>query len=96
MLCFSQHTLRGTVLRGKPLDPLLRPKPCEPCEPSCSCVTHRYGHFEILQVLLDAGANPLLLDSHGDSPLDLPSTPLGDVRKPKGPLIALLKQHTAK
>ena len=61
----------------------------------------RYGHLETMQVLLEGGANPLLLDGAGHSPLDLASTasaahPLGQQLVNKQQLVALLKQHTAK
>lgn len=70
--------------------------------------TARYGFLNIAEVLLAAGANPLLLDCYGNTPLDLAAAtgsinaiwPCQEWReaaaaaKPK--LIALLKQHTAK
>lgn len=69
----------------------------------------RYGHYEALKELLEAGSNPLLLDCNGRTALDLARRPqthpglLGDGagdgvrgKVDKSKLVKLLEQHTAK
>ena len=63
----------------------------------------RYGYLQVAKVLLDAGANPLLLDCHGNSPLELASNEevgkgfgLQSTPRDKRQLAALIKQHTDK
>jgi hypothetical protein len=69
--------------------------------PCAGSVAHRYGYLEVLRVLLEGGANPLLLDAAGHSPLEvaqLPKTAFSEREgsAPQAAVVALLKQHVEK
>ncbi|WIA32880.1 hypothetical protein OEZ86_006054 [Tetradesmus obliquus] len=64
-------------------------------------IAARYGYIEVLRLLLEGGANPLLLDVAGNSPLDAALKPIiPNAQRPsaatQSAVTALLKQHVDK
>lgn len=65
------------------------------------CILCRYGYIDVLRVLLESGANPLLLDIHGHSPLEIAALPRDPLTQredsaPQPAVVALLRQHVEK